>query len=263
MDMREGFARSYSSAWGFVAAMPLLALVVVGVEGLQHVMEYAAGMYASRAGMAAEANDPGRMIAGSLKILWLLLLEFWVIRFTVGGSSAAALARDPVALRKFIPVLMVSAVVSLFSIFLPTLLMLGSLGPPVTTIVSIIVVIATVFCGILLIPWAVSAALGDDRAGLGFSVHRARGSIIWALVFGIVTPLPLIVVHYALGYGAVGKAPWLSISLLSIDAIFTSLLAVVAATSQVMIAERMAERAKDRLLCGPFVSVDHAPACFI
>lgn len=249
MTFWTALRRSYSEAWGFILAVPLIAAAAIGFEGLQHAVEYAEGLYVSSAAMHAHGADAGRMIAGVAKVGWLLLLQYWVTRYVVGGSARAAVARDPGAIRQFSLVFTVSAAAGVVQIFLPQLLAAaGVAGRPM--VFAILAGMGLSFIlGALLVPWAVGAALGTPRAWS--LARRAPGSILWAIALGLATGLPLVVVHYAFGYAAVGRPAYLTVAILAVDAVFTSFIGVVAATSQVMIADRMARRAGGRLVYGP------------
>jgi hypothetical protein len=252
MTFWAAFRQSYALAWRFMLALPILAAVAIGFEGLQHVVEYSSGMYVSSARMHAEANDPARMIAGVLKVGWLLILQYWVTRFAVSGSAKTTLARDAIAIRKFAWFFAFSAVIELVLLFLPGVLSDAGVARRWSAVSGLILAIATLPLGPFLIPWAVGAALGDPRASPMFSFRRTPGSILWAIALGVATSLPILIVHYAFGYGAVGRSPAFTVGLLSVDAVLVSFMGVVFITSQVLIAERMAGRAGDRLSCGPF-----------
>jgi len=245
MTFWTAILRSYSEAWGFMLALPLVAAAAIGLEGLQHAVEYAEGLYVSSAAMRTHGADAGRMVAGLAKVGWLLLLQYWVTRYVVGRSARAAVARDSVAVRQFALVFALSAAAGIVQIFLPQLLAAsGVTGRPVIYAVLVGMVISFIL-GAFLVPWAVGAALGIPRAWS--LMRRAPGSILWAIALGLATGLALLVVHYALGYGAVGRPAYPTVAILVVDAAFTSFIGVVAATTQVMVAERMAQRAGDRL----------------
>jgi hypothetical protein len=44
VTLTRGFLRTYADAWRFLAALPFLGVAIIGVEGLQHVIEWQAGM---------------------------------------------------------------------------------------------------------------------------------------------------------------------------------------------------------------------------
>lgn len=60
---------------------PLIPLLVVVPEALQHVAEIRIGMFESRADFAALANDPRRMTWGIVKVIGLLIAILATVRF--------------------------------------------------------------------------------------------------------------------------------------------------------------------------------------
>jgi hypothetical protein len=243
---------TYAEAWRFMVAVPLIAAIAIGVEGFQHVVEWRHGMYDSWAAMHAAASDPGRMAAGVAKVLWITVLGYWVIRFVVsGGSRPTTMAFDRVAVRKFAGFTAFCILLLPLTVFLPNLLKAAGVAPRAAAWAGLVSQVASLVLGVWVVPWAVGAAAGERRSGPLFAVQRAWGSVFWGLALTLLTSIPLIAVHYALGYGAVGRGPALSLAILALDAVFVSYIAVATSTSQVMIAERMATRAGDPLLCPP------------
>jgi hypothetical protein len=251
MNFGAALRQTYAGAWGFLVAIPILAAAVIGVEGLQHVVEWRTGFYASFAGMKAAGHDPARMIAGSLKVGWILVLGYWTARFIVTRSPKHTVAFDRIAVRRYAAVFLLSASLGLLTIFGGDLFHLAGVDRRIAATGMMIFTIATFPISLILVPWAVGAALGDPRATLRSSFRRAWGSIFWGLGLTILAPLPLMAAHYALGYGAVGRAPWLAISMLTIDALLVAFLGVVINVCQVVLAERMAERAGETLSISP------------
>ena len=248
------FRRSYAAAWSFIVALPLIAAVTIGIEGLQHVVEFLEGMYRNRAEMVGHANDVRRMAAGVLKIGWILLLQYWVARFVVSGSARATLAHDPVAIRKFAVVVAVSGAMTLAGIFVPILLLAAHISGLVAALILLFLLVLLFIPQIILIPWSVSAALGDPRASFDFASRRSEGSRLWTVVVYVLTTLPLLGLHYVLGYAAVGQTTGPAIGILVLDAGIVGIMGVVIAANAVMIAERMAFLDSDTLACGPFAT---------
>ncbi|MBS0362086.1 MAG: hypothetical protein JSR98_11950 [Proteobacteria bacterium] len=245
MTFATGLVRTYRDAWRFLAALPLLGLAIVGVEGVQHIIEWRAGMYVSGAGAHHAATDMGRMVSGSLKVLWLYVVAFWVFRFVVSGSPRLTLRAGPGAIRGYAWVMAFMVALGAISLWLPVLAPAGA--QRTVSLVSLAVQLATFPLGIALTPWILGAALGDARATIGSSFRRARGSIWWGVALSLGTALPLMAIHYALGLGAVGRPELVSVSMLVADALFVGYLGVATATAQVVIAERMASRAGEAL----------------
>ncbi len=87
--MLADIASIYRTAWRFSLACPILFLIPVAVEMLQHVAEIHIGLYDSfeRAEQVAEGNT--RMSFGMAKIVALLFSGYWFIRYLGFGESAS------------------------------------------------------------------------------------------------------------------------------------------------------------------------------
>jgi hypothetical protein len=249
MTLWTAFRQCYVEAWRFMIALPFIAAAVIGFEGLQHVVEWLGGMYRSFAGFKAVADDPGRMIAGLLKVGSIFLLQYWIARFVVSKSIRKTLAFDLTAIRKFGWYFLFGFVLTSINLFVPEFFPEAGSARRAVSIFLLVVALATFPIGVILIPWGVGAALGDVRASPLFAWSRAKGSILWGSALFVLAHLPLMAAHYALGYGAVGREPPVAILMLVVDALLVSFLSIVVNTSQVLIADRMARRAGDRLEC--------------
>ena len=243
--------RSYAEAWRFSRALVLLVAIAVGVEGLQHVVEWREGLYLSRGSAAAHAMDTGRMIAGGLKVLWLVILEYWTARFVVTGSARQTLARDPIAIRKFAWVVALNILIGVPALYGPLLLPALGVAPRTASIAALWYQLATFPIGVFLIPWSVGAALGDPRATLGVSFKRAANAFWFGLAVVLLAPLPVLALHNALNFLAIGVSPGLAIAYLIVDAPFAAFSGVVAGVSMAIVAQRMADRAGEPLKLDP------------
>jgi len=242
----SGFARTYSEAWRFLVALPFLGVAIIGVEGLQHLVEWRAGMFVSSAGAHHAATDMGRMVFGSVKVLWIELVTFWVLRFFVSGSADTTLRAGREAVRRYAVVMIVMAALALITLWPPVLAPAQAQRTVSLVLLAVQLVIFPLEAA--LTPWMVGAALGDRRADIGFSLRRAWGSIWWALALSLLTAVPLMVVHYALNLGAVGQPTPVAAIMLAADAVFVGYLGVAIGTAQAVVAQRMAERAGDALV---------------
>lgn len=246
MTFAKAFLRTYTTAWRFLIALPLLGLAIIGVEGWQHVLEWRAGMFISGARAHYAANDIGRMVSGSIKVLWLNVVGFWVFRFVVSGSPGVTMWPGLEAVRRYALVMIFVTALGAITLWPPALAPASAQRP--LSFVMLAVMLATFPLGAVLTPWIVGSALGDPRATIGLSIRRALGSIWWGVALSLATELPLMAIHYALNPGAIGRASPVAALMLAADAMFVGYLGVTAATSQLMVAERMAERADDRLI---------------
>ncbi len=241
--VRTTFSRSFT----FLVSLPVLGLLIVGVEGLQHVVEWRNGMYASRAGLAAAQGDPHRLLVGSLKVVWLLAVQFWAMRFMVSGSGRIAVRPGRTAVLRFAVPLLAQTALSLLVIWLPAVLPANSRALGYAGFVQL----AALPLGVALAPWLVGAALGDRRAGPFFALRRAWGSVWWGLGVTFAAILPAMAPHFALGLLAVGRPAGVAAAALMLDALLVGYLGVVVGAVNVPIAARMANRAGDRLRIDP------------
>ena len=114
--MWAALKNTYGHAWRFAAGLPLIAALIVVLEGIQHMTEWSLGMYVSLEGAKAAEGQTARMAVGFIKVSALLILNYWVARFIIGGGSPErAVAADPVAIRKFLPVVAYSTVVGILT----------------------------------------------------------------------------------------------------------------------------------------------------
>jgi|SRR5579859_937216 len=243
----SGFLRSYAEAWRFLAALPFLGVAIVGVEGLQHFIEWRAGMYVSSSGARHAALDMGRMICGSLKVVWLSVVAFWIIRFVINGSPRQAMRPGGVALWGYAGVMIFVILIGVVPLWPPLLAPAGAAQRAVS-IAALLFQLVLLPLGAALTPWVVGAALGDPQANPLSALKRAWGSIWWAIGLSLAVELPLMAAHYGLGLGAIGRPGPQALAMLIADAILVGFLGVVITTAQVVVAERMAERAGEHLV---------------
>ena len=68
MTFWSAFKQTYGGGTAFLIACPLLALVPIAFEFLQHVVEVRIGMYDSLAGAKTVEHHPARMGFGMVKV---------------------------------------------------------------------------------------------------------------------------------------------------------------------------------------------------
>jgi hypothetical protein len=101
MTFWQAFKATYSGSVAVLIACPLLALVPVVFELLQHVVEVHIGMYDSIAAARATEHHPLRMVFGMLKVAALTIPFYWVTRFQPDRDATFAARPDPKAIRLF------------------------------------------------------------------------------------------------------------------------------------------------------------------
>lgn len=197
MTFWDGFKFSYRESLAFLFACPLLALIPILAEFAQHVGEMHIGMYDGVEGAQAAESHPLRMGLGVLKTLALQLSIFWMIRFYHGGRDKAAAHSFP------------ARPMSLFAIVLGLQMLLAMLGLFVfipDNPVGIGYMIFGLIFGPLLARFVVGAPLGIWISPLA-SIRQLLPHILFAVSFSLIAMLPLMIVHYALGFGAIFATP--------------------------------------------------------
>ncbi|WP_116091422.1 hypothetical protein [Sphingomonas crusticola] len=239
--MLKAMFHTYRTAGAFVLACPLLFLVPVVPELVQHVVEYKIGMFSSVADAKALENDRLRLLFGSIKVVALLFPGYWVARFAWWGDGARAGAWQAEGVRGYVPVLIYGVVVNMLGLWVPQLvggrtgqlLALGSF--PLLLILNI-----------LLSQWVARAPLGEGDASPSGSVRLVGRDLLWALPFGVIAMLPAMAVHYALNFLSLGKPLPAMAALLAIDAFYVGYLVAVLCCIPVTITRHAEARAQRR-----------------
>ena len=246
--MREMIA-TYRDSAAFVAALPLIAAVPFAVELVQHMVEVRAGMFNSYAGAEAAAADPNRELVGFFKVLSLFLVTYPVVRFLGFGRDrreAVRVTRTSALL--FAAVLLFSCAMmavqrvggALLAEAIPSegrLLLAGLLG-----------ILALMVVETFLVAWKAGAALGNPRltAGRSFAIMRPR--LLRSFGFTLAMLVPLMIVHYALNFAAIGVAPAIMWTILVVDSAVAAFLGIVLAATIYRLAARAAADAGVSLL---------------
>ncbi|RDC60769.1 hypothetical protein HME9302_01985 [Alteripontixanthobacter maritimus] len=209
--LRDGFA-----LWWLA---PLVPLIVVIPEFVQHIAEIELGMFASAAAFSELAQDPTRLMFGSLKLIGLLLAILAALRFF--GAREQGLPWWNLH-----GVLWGRLLVSLVLLGLagvPGMVMGESFGTLPRQLVDIVLTIAT----LPLLTWLVSAIIGDRemtfaRIWTAGWLPALRIAVFMAVVFA-----PLQLLHMALHDWALGAASWLVWALMVFDAAVVGLMATM------------------------------------
>lgn len=191
MTFGQGLAFVYRQSWAFLLACPLVALIPVAAELAQHYVEMQAGMYAGPEGARAAESDPARMAFGFVKTLALGLIGYWATRFYASnGNRALAHRMEPRAITLFALVFALQSLLSALGLF-------AFSGP-----VAVGFFVFTLVFAPLLTRFMAAAPLGQWISPLA-SIRQMAPQLPWAIAFNVVAILPLMVLHYALGIGAV------------------------------------------------------------
>jgi hypothetical protein len=239
---------AYRDSWTVALTYPLLIALPAAAELSQHVAEYATGMFANLEGMKAAADNGWRMGLGIVKVTTLFLLIYWVSRALAALHGASLRVRgDGHSARLFAGVLgwgLATGAVQLFG---------GDLiGPFASGRVAIFIgaayFLALLVCDTYLNVWKVGAALGNERLTFIASFRIMHGNLWWSLLYFIAMFLPLMVVHYALNFLAIGRPPALMWATLGVDALTVGYLGIVLTATTYFIARRAMARKSEPLL---------------
>ncbi|WP_426258211.1 hypothetical protein [Sphingomonas sp. DC1600-2] len=232
MTFWTAFKETYRGSIAFMIACPLLTMVPVVFEILQHVVEVKIGLYASVAAAKALEHDPWRMGFGLLKVAALTVPTYWIVRFLAWRDPARAARPEMPAVRLFAVVLVVQLVSAALQLFV-----LPRDGWALLVEFIVLQVLA-----VLLHPWFVAAALGNPAIGPQRSVAIMARQTLWSFVFMLVAILPLMIPHYVLGALAIlGPKPLLW-PVLVLDSLLVGWLSAVIVASGFTVAMRAAAK---------------------
>ena len=230
-DIYRGSART-------IRALPLLALVPVVFELLQHVVEVRIGMYASLDAAKALEHDPARMALGMAKIIGITLPVYWTARYLATADRRFAARFDPRAAGLFGLVLLFQAATAAISLFVL----------PQTGTVTLISFAAGLVLGALLAAWYAAAPLGNARLGPIASARLIAPLLVSTIALSVVAMLPLMIVHYAFAAVAlVGPKAALWPALI-VDSLLVGWLASVLAAITYVVAARAADHGGTTLM---------------
>lgn len=238
----------YGDALRAARLLPLLFLIPALVEFAQHIVEIKAGMYDSLAGAKAAADDPNRLLSGFAKTLALALPGYWFVRFLAFRDPARARRIEQPAFLLWLVLFAIQGAQLALTLFGPTLgTVLGlsgkaeqAAGPLANGVWSLLTV--------YMMAWVIAWPLGNREIGPIRSVRIMAGSFWRTIGFMVAGVLPLMVVHYGLGYLAITLAPaWLDWPILVLDSLVVSWLACTMVGSGYLAARHAAQRKNVRL----------------
>ena len=202
---------------------PIIPLIVVLPEFVQHIAEIDLGMFESRTRAAAVADDPQRMIPGYAKLAGLLLSILATIRFWGAQRQGTRwydlrhVAWKPLLIA--IGLLMLSA--------LPGLGIRAQWGDEAGDIADLVISLLT----LPLLVLVVLSLAGDRTASVGSVFRTGWLAALRMIVFGAILWLPLQALHQANHTWAIGADPVLVWALMVFDSLVVGLLATWAGTA--------------------------------
>ena len=221
--------RIYQRAFVLTRDWPWLILVSVVAELAQHVAEIKLGMYST--GMSANGSGV-RLGFGIVKIIAIFstLIIAWRL-WQFEGDLRRALMPSSKLFKGIGAFLLVQILGNLAALGVSRGLIAFADEPVRSThiILTLIPLSAWLIISVALFPWYVAAAVEDQSMTLGRSLRASRGQLLATLGLMLSGTLPLMSMHYGLGYAAIYGAPvW---PLMIIDALVVGLLtATIAAT---------------------------------
>ena len=228
----------YTSALSFSRALPLLFLIPVAAEAAQHVVEVRIGMYDSWDGARGASEAMTRMAWGFLKTLALTLPGYWFVRYMAWRDPHRAGRIETPAAPLFLVILAVHAVLQALSLFGPGMAWFG-LGDTAGGVALGALFLLQTVVSIYLSAWLVAWPLGNAAIGPVRSFGIMAGSFWRAVGYLLAAVLPLMVVHYALGLGAIGRPRGLVWAMLALDSVLVGYLALTL-TGAIFVAARHA-----------------------
>jgi hypothetical protein len=187
MTFWQALKDSYRGSLAFLIACPLLAMVPVAFEILQHVVEVRLGMYDSVEAAQALDGNSVRLAFGFLKTIALTVPYYWVTRWLATRDSRYAARFEPAALRPFSGFLLVMVALVAIQLF----------ALPRTGTATAIAFFAGEIIVVLLAAWGIASALGNSRIGPAKSAVIMTPQLLWTFALFVLGMLPLMVPHYA------------------------------------------------------------------
>jgi hypothetical protein len=232
MTFWQASKATYSGSMAFLIACPLLALVPVAFEFLQHIIEVHIGFYDSIATAKATEHSPLRMAFGLLKVMSLTVPVYWITRFLPERDARFAATADPCAIRLFTGYFVFGIAFAAFQLF----------ALPQTGRVLIASFVIGQIVGALIVAWGVAATFGNAAVGPRVSVSIMVRHLPWTFAFMLMVFLPLMIPHYALGALALLGPKQLLWPGLIVDSLLVSWLTAVLAAGAYYAATRAATR---------------------
>ncbi len=250
-SMWEETKRLYADARAFALALPILFSIPVLIEFAQHVVEIDLGLYRHGLGALA-AMDPRRLTLGFTKTLALLLPGYWFVRYIAKNRDAAyAKAIQRPAATLFGIQFALKALAQWWALFGPPLAILLNIPGKAGDYLSLTTMIATSVIGIYLTAWFVAWPLGNAKIGPLKSIALMAGSFWRTIAYTLIGTAPLMALHYALGYGAIGQPEALVWAMMTIDALVVGVLALTMNGAGYLAARHAAQRNNVPLIRAP------------
>ncbi len=238
-DVKE----THRAAGMLVRALPIVVGAAVAIEGAQHLVEWQLGMYSGLEAAAAVEAHPLRMGFGYAKTGILFLVCYFAWRHLAWGDEARTLRVDPRAMALFAPVLMFNLLMVLAQNAGGDLLS-GVLEGRALFLAGFAAMLGAMAFELLFAPWKVASAVGNARVDLGASLRIMSGQVGRSFLFNLAVLVPAMVLHYALGIGAMFAPAAVSAALLALDTLFVGYMAMLLPAIDFAVAKRATDEAQ-------------------
>lgn len=238
---------AYAGSWRFMLACPLLFALPVAVEGIQHGIEYMLGMYQGIEAAQAVETHPARLLWGYLKASVLALSAYWVVRYLAMGRDEAG-RLDPKAVRLFAPVLAWHLLWGALLLWGGGLLTLAGIEGRTALWIGVSVFFGNFVLETALAAWRTGAPLGNERLTFTRSLKLVGPRLVQSVGFMLAAILPVMIIHYALGLGAIFAPAPLVIPMLVLDSVLVGYLGALIVAGSFMVARRAVEQAGEKLV---------------
>lgn len=239
--MTHAVLHTYARGLALVKTRPWLIAIPVLAELAQHAVEIRVGMYRHQMDATGAAVRLGLGIVKILAILATLIIAWRLWRFH--GHAARAL-RPSAALMKGVGLFLLVQITADGAALLigrGLIALAGDAARSTRIVLTLLPMLVWLLASATLFPWYVALATEDRTMTLRRAVRASRNRLpaIWGLLFAGF--LPLMIVHYALGYTALrGVVPaW---PLMIVDAPVVGLLTAVLAATYFTVYEHALER---------------------
>jgi hypothetical protein len=222
----------YKRIFPAMRSLPLLLLLPLAVEMLQHVVEIRLGFYDLHGALPPEARST-RLIFGIVKVAALavtlvLALRWWA--FSDQGEPKRALRPGLRFVWGLCLFLIIQVPTELAEDALENGLALVPALAATRLARAVIALGITTFVSGLWLAWSIGLLVEDRTLGFVRSVVVSAPRILTLFVYVLAGTLPLMVVHYALSYFAMGQADWIVWSANVIDAVVVCVLILAIAS---------------------------------
>ncbi|RVT91148.1 hypothetical protein [Sphingomonas crocodyli] len=222
---------AYARGFGLVRTLPLLLALTFAGELLQHAVEVRLDMFAGPIDAQAQVV---RLGFGAIKILTLFMTILTALRWWGFDGDLSRALRPNWRLAKGLGLVILFEIAGDLLALGSGVVALATIGDPsrgVKIAALLVPLMGWKFIAGLFYPWYVALLIEDRAMTLRRSITVMRGRLFRTFGLLIAGYIPLMVVHYALGFGAMGRSGAILWAMLVIDAgVVALLVSMLAAT---------------------------------